>query len=74
MRPSLNDISSELINEIDGLVGFMLISIDGTIQESQFSAKHSPNLEKYSAMVASAYNVSNNCSHLSGQGRAHSFI
>lgn len=74
MHPKFDDISSELINEVDGLVGCMLISIDGTIMESKFSNKHSPNLEKYSAMVASAYNISNNFSQLSGHGKAHVFI
>lgn len=74
VRLKFDDISSELINEVDGLVGCMLISIDGTIKESKFSNKHSSNLENYSAMAAAAYNISNNCSILSGQGRAHAFI
>lgn len=74
MHQKFDDISSELINEVDGLVGCMLISIDGTIMESRFSNKHSTNLETYSAMAAAAFNISNNFSQLSGQGKAHVFI
>lgn len=74
MHLKFDDIASELINEVDGLIGCMLISIDGTIKEYKFANKHTPNLENYGAMVAATYNISNNCSQLSGQGKAHVFI